>query len=210
MTGSDPQQMHEDPVKYAVVPGPFDHAEGVDIEKDQHLASPQPLSRFAVRCRARGPASGMQHSPTQDTAGRSTTPRRTYARSFWRIASFISAKNGLLVVIAVKERASGAVAAAQATSLDGGGWTWVAPDGKATATGDGNGSAIVNGGGHGNELEAGTYDETRVAFDIPESARGGMLMFKDSNSHLFKWQMPAKDAGPQIAKFSEEAHKLVS
>ncbi|PNE31103.1 hypothetical protein AF335_23765 [Streptomyces eurocidicus] len=59
-------------------------------------------------------------------------------------------------------------------------------------------------------MEAGTYDETRVAFDIPESARGGMLMFKDSNSHLFKWQMPAKDAGPQIAKFSEEAHKLVS
>ncbi|WP_171166386.1 hypothetical protein [Streptomyces sp. I05A-00742] len=117
---------------------------------------------------------------------------------------YTKARNGLFAVISVKEKATRAAPAAQAVSLDGGGWKWVAPDGRATDSGSGNGAAIVQGGGHGNIVQPGTYDLTQVAFDIPEAARGGTLMFLDARGHIFRWKVPAKDSGPGAAELARK------
>ncbi|MFE4420466.1 hypothetical protein [Streptomyces sp. NPDC056817] len=111
-----------------------------------------------------------------------------------------TAANGVFAIIAVRDRATGAIAAAESKGLDGGGWQWIAPDGQAVDQGEGNSSGVIpQGFGGGGMVQAGTYHWNTARFDLAEAQRGGTIAYTDGAGQTFRWKVPASDAGPDLA-----------
>ncbi|MGW7350988.1 hypothetical protein [Streptomyces sp. NPDC054784] len=111
--------------------------------------------------------------------------------------------NDVLVVVAIKEKATSAAPAAGAAPAGGGGWTWIAPDGQAIDAGDGSVAFNVvpegfNGGG---DVQPGTYIWASEVFDLTtEQAKSGTLAYVDGSGAGYRWKVPATDTGPEAAK----------
>ncbi|MFJ5156300.1 hypothetical protein ACIQCF_33030 [Streptomyces sp. NPDC088353] len=112
-----------------------------------------------------------------------------------------TAANGVYAIIAVKDRATGTIAAAESRGLDGGGWQWIAPDGQALDEGENDASSITpDGFTGGGMIKAGTYHWNTIAFDLTEAQRrGGTIAYTDGAGATFRWKVPASDGGPELA-----------
>ncbi|MFV8127556.1 hypothetical protein [Streptomyces syringium] len=113
--------------------------------------------------------------------------------------------NGLFAVVTVKVRATTAVAAGEAAPAGRGGWQWAAPDGQAVSTLDGQaGNVVLDGFRTGGDTQPGTIRWTARAFDISEAQRGGTLIYVDGEGAAYRWTVPARDAGPQVAEVNKK------
>ncbi|MEU4154714.1 hypothetical protein [Streptomyces antimycoticus] len=111
-----------------------------------------------------------------------------------------TAANGVYAIITVRDKATGEKAATESAMIEGGGWQWIAPDGQALAEGENDASSITpNGFTGGGMVKAGTWQWGTVAFDLTEAQRGGTLAYTDGAGATFKWKVPAKDNGPELA-----------
>ncbi|MGW0920057.1 hypothetical protein ACWD3J_13705 [Streptomyces sp. NPDC002755] len=114
-----------------------------------------------------------------------------------------TAANGLYAIITVKDRAPGA-SAAESAPIEGGGWQWIAPDGQALSEGENDASSITpQGFTGGGTILAGSWAWQTIAFDISEAQRGGTLVYTDGTATAYRWTVPAKDTGPELAKLKK-------
>ncbi|MFC9617766.1 hypothetical protein [Streptomyces sp. NPDC056938] len=110
------------------------------------------------------------------------------------------AQNGVFAIIAVKVRPARAAAATESAPIEGGGWQWIAPDGQALNEGENEASSITPSGFTGGGMvQAGSYKWRTIAFDLSEGQRGGTIVYTDGDGTPFRWKVPAKDAGPELA-----------
>lgn len=107
--------------------------------------------------------------------------------------------SGMFVIVVTKDQAPQAAAVATAPAT-GGGWTWIAPDGQATTTMNGNANMVVLTGLTGDVAPAGAYVDASVVFDVPASAKGGTLQYTDGSGETFRWKTPAANTGPQVGQ----------
>lgn len=109
--------------------------------------------------------------------------------------------NGRFVIITTKVQAMTAAPAAETAPADGGGWTYIAPDGQAITTMDGNATTVTlddfNGAG---TFDPGTFKWDSEAFDIAPNQAGGTLSYKDGSGHITRWTLPKTNTGPQVDK----------
>jgi hypothetical protein len=109
--------------------------------------------------------------------------------------------NGEFVTVTIKARAMTAVAASETVPAGNGGWTYVAPDGQAISTLDGNVDDVtIDGFNSGATVDPGTYHWDAETFDIAPSQVGGTLSYKDGSDHITRWKLPATTTGPQATK----------
>jgi hypothetical protein len=109
--------------------------------------------------------------------------------------------NGTYAIITVKDKATGSNAAAESAPIEGGGWQWIAPDGQALDEGENDASSITpNGFTGGGTIKAGTWHWDSIAFDLTAAqAHGGTIAYTDGAGGVFKWKVPTKDSGPEVA-----------
>ncbi|MEV5770097.1 hypothetical protein AB0L49_02335 [Streptomyces antimycoticus] len=75
------------------------------------------------------------------------------------------------------------------------------PDGQAVDTLSGNATNVSpDGYTSGGTVKPGTYQQRAVAFDITTAQQGGTLTYTDGDGATWRWTMPAKDTGPELAK----------
>lgn len=111
--------------------------------------------------------------------------------------------NGVFAIITVKDRAP-AGEAAESAPIEGGGWQWIAPDGQALDEGENEASSITpNGFTGGGMIPAGAYKWRTIAFDLTEKQRAGTLVYTDGAGATFRWKVPAKDSGPELAQLKK-------
>ncbi|MFJ9154280.1 hypothetical protein ACIRP7_40995 [Streptomyces sp. NPDC102270] len=111
--------------------------------------------------------------------------------------------NGTFAIITVKDRAP-AGSAAESAPIELGGWQWIAPDGQALAEGENDASSITpNGFSGGGTIPAGAYKWRTIAFDLTEKQRGGTILYTDGDGATFRWKVPAKDSGPELAQLKK-------
>lgn len=113
--------------------------------------------------------------------------------------------NGRFIIITTKVQAMTAAPAAETAPADGGGWTYITPDGQAISTMDGNATTVTlddfNGAG---TIDPGTFKWDSEAFDIAPNQAGGTLSYKDGRGHITRWTLPKTNTGPQVDKVLRE------
>lgn len=114
------------------------------------------------------------------------------------------AANGVFAIVAVKDAAVSGAAATENAPAAGGGWQWIAPDGQTLSGDDGEAASITPQGFGGDpNVQPGAWTWRTVAFDMSEEQRGGTLVYVDGLDEAFKWEVPAKDQGPDVAKLKQ-------
>lgn len=113
---------------------------------------------------------------------------------------------GLFAVVTIKDRATKAVAAAEAPPISGGGWKWIAPDGEAIDAGGGTSfNVVMDKYNNAGPVQPGSFHWTAEVFDLtPEQAKGGTLVYTDGEGTAYRWKVPAKDSGPQIDEVKQQ------
>jgi hypothetical protein len=107
--------------------------------------------------------------------------------------------------VGYKARAVTAVAADQAAPIDGGGWSWVAPDGQAIAQGNGEAyNVTAESFNAGRTVQPGSYVLDGAVFDLDTVQAGGTLIYTDGEGKAYRWLMPTKDTGPEAAQIKKE------
>ncbi|MFJ6566663.1 hypothetical protein ACIQNU_04535 [Streptomyces sp. NPDC091292] len=142
---------------------------------------------------AQSPADGSPGSEPLDVTPTTVVYQKT--------AMGYTAANGVYAIIAVKDEATSG-GAAESAPIEGGGWQWIAPDGEALEAGEGGAASITPSGfAGGGMIPAGAFKWDTVAFDLTqEQADGGALVYTDGAGATFRWKVPAKDSGPELAK----------
>ena len=108
--------------------------------------------------------------------------------------------NGVYAIITVKDRATGATAAAESAPIEGGGWQWIAPDGQALDEGENDASSITpNNFTGGGTVKSGTWHWRTIACDLAGAQRGGKISYTDGAGTVYQWKVPAQDTGPELA-----------
>lgn len=115
-------------------------------------------------------------------------------------------EHGRFAVVTVKDKATSAVAAAEAPPASGGGWAWIAPDGQSVDSGGGTSfNVVLDSFNNAGEVQPGSFTWNAVVFDLTEKqAAGGTLVYTDGNGTTHRWKVPAEDTGPQIEQVKEE------
>lgn len=117
-----------------------------------------------------------------------------------RTAMGNTAANGVFAIITVRDRATGHTAATESAPVESGGWQWIAPGGQALNEGENEASSVQpNGFVGGGMVQPGTWHWRTIAFDLAEAQRGGTLAYTDGAGSVYRWKVPAKDAGPELA-----------
>lgn len=112
--------------------------------------------------------------------------------------------NGTYAVVAYKARSATAVAAAETAPAENGGWQWIAPDGQAVSTMDGDATSVTPDGFLGSGAVAlGSYQWRSQAFDLTKAQHGGQLVYTDGEGKTYRWKMPSTDAGSEVAKLKK-------
>ncbi|MFK8844661.1 hypothetical protein [Streptomyces sp. Ac-502] len=112
--------------------------------------------------------------------------------------------NGSYAVVAYKAKSATAVAAAETVPAENAGWQWIAPDGQAVSTMDGDATSVTPDGFLGSGAVAlGSYQWRSQAFDLTKAQHGGQLVYTDGEGKTYRWTMPAKDSGPEAAKLKK-------
>ncbi|WP_328924348.1 hypothetical protein OG429_06610 [Streptomyces sp. NBC_00190] len=107
--------------------------------------------------------------------------------------------------IAYKARATTAVAADQVAPIDGGGWSWVAPDGQAIAQGNGEAfNVVADSFNAGRTVQPGSFVLDGAVFDLDTVHAGGILIYTDGEGKAYRWTMPKRDAGLEAAQIKKE------
>lgn len=111
------------------------------------------------------------------------------------------AEQEVFAVVAYKAASTKGAAASETVPAGNGGWEWIAPDGEAAENG-GFSAPSVNAKGFTNAgpIQSGSFQWRSQVFDIDEAQRGGTLIYTDGEGEAYRWKMPAKDAGPELAK----------
>lgn len=143
-------------------------------------------------------------SPADGGAGGGTLEVTPSTVVYQKEAMSNKAANGTYAIIAVKDRAPEG-AAAESAPAEGGGWQWVAPDGQALDDGDNDAGGITpDGFTGGGSIPGGAHKWDTVAFDLSEAqANGGTLVYTDGAGARYRWKVPAKDSGPEVAKLKK-------
>ncbi|WP_030777386.1 hypothetical protein [Streptomyces sp. NRRL S-920] len=107
----------------------------------------------------------------------------------------------VFAVVAYKAKSTRGVAASETVPAEAKGWQWIAPDGE-TAENNGFSAPSVNAKGFTNAgpIQPDSFQWRSQVFDITEAQRGGTLVYTDGEGQTYRWKMPAKDAGPELAK----------
>ncbi|GAA1367494.1 membrane lipoprotein lipid attachment site-containing protein [Streptomyces beijiangensis] len=112
----------------------------------------------------------------------------------------VTSKYGTFVVVTMREKSLSANPAEEEKPAAGG-WKWLAPDGQTTVAGNGNSAQVSLGAynSHG-EIQPGDTQPRATVFDLTlAQARGGSAVYTDGTKAPFRWEIPAKDSGPDVA-----------
>ncbi|MGW7087491.1 hypothetical protein ACWGH2_28900 [Streptomyces sp. NPDC054871] len=117
-----------------------------------------------------------------------------------------TAKNGVFVVVTMKDKAMTGAPADEVAPISGGGWSWIAPDGESVGFDSGNSSSIViDKYNNADPVQPGTYQWRLQAFDLtPAQAKGGTLIYVDGEEAAHRWKIPAADSGPHVAELKKQ------
>jgi hypothetical protein len=92
----------------------------------------------------------------------------------------------------------GDIAAMPSAPIDGGGWSYITPDGRAIESGNGV-SSSVNPDNYGWPTTiAGATVGWSESWEINPDQAGGTLVYVDGAKKTYRWQIPATDSGPQV------------
>ncbi|MGK5730438.1 hypothetical protein [Streptomyces sp. URMC 124] len=111
-------------------------------------------------------------------------------------------QQGTFAVVTLLEKSLSANPADEESPAKGGGWRWVAADGRSVPAGNGN-AAKVGLGKYGNSggIAPGTSQVRAKVFDLtPAQAKGGTLVYTDGTKSADRWRVPATDTGPQAGE----------
>lgn len=106
------------------------------------------------------------------------------------------------IIIAIKYRNPGTVAAEPADGTSGAGWQYTGADGEQLA----NGVALYPNGFGGmtvNPVQPGAFTQSAQTWGIRNNQRGGTIQYTDGAGRIFRWAVPAQDNGPQIAEMKK-------
>ncbi|MFD9566433.1 hypothetical protein [Streptomyces sp. NPDC059994] len=117
-----------------------------------------------------------------------------------------TSKYGTFAVVTMGEKSLSANPAAETALAEGGGWHWIAPNGRLVAEGAGNAARVALGTyRHSGAIEPGARRLRAKVFDLtPAQTRGGKLIHTDGTDSSDRWSMPARDSGPQVADVKAE------
>jgi hypothetical protein len=117
-----------------------------------------------------------------------------------------TAANGVFVVVTMKDKAMTAVAADEPAPISGGGWKWMASDGETIDTQGGNAfNVVMDKFNNADPVQPGAYQWRSQVFDLtPAQAKGGTLIYIDGEEKAFRWEMPSKDSGPNVAEVKKQ------
>ncbi|THA58340.1 hypothetical protein [Streptomyces sp. A1136] len=119
--------------------------------------------------------------------------------------SVIKPTKATFAFVGYKARAVTAVAADQAAPIDGGGWSWVAPDGQAIAQGNGEAfNVVADSFNAGRTVQPGSFVLDGAVFDLETVQAGGTLIYTDGEGKAYRWTMPNQDTGPEAAQVKKE------
>ncbi|MFI2764316.1 hypothetical protein ACH5A3_36615 [Streptomyces echinatus] len=115
-------------------------------------------------------------------------------------------KNGVFVIVTMKDKAMTAVAADEPPPITGGGWKWMAPDGQMIGWDSGNSSMVaLDKYDEADPVQPGGFQWRSQVFDLTlAQAKGGTLIYVDGEEKAFRWEMPAADAGPNVGEVKKE------
>ncbi|MFF1547171.1 hypothetical protein [Streptomyces sp. NPDC058291] len=115
-------------------------------------------------------------------------------------------KNGVFVIVTMKDKAVTAVAADEPAPITGGGWKWMAPDGQMIGWDSGDSSMVtLDKYNEADPVQPGGYQWRSQVFDLTTAqAKGGTLIYIDGEEKAFRWEMPAADAGPNLAEVKKQ------
>lgn len=125
---------------------------------------------------------------------------------FTKQAAGEAAANGVFVVVAMKDKATGAVAADEPAPITGGGWKWMSPDGEMIGWDSGNSTNVTPNKYENNDpVQPGAWQWRSKVFDLTEDqAKGGTLIYIDGEEKAFRWEMPSTDSGPNSADLKKQ------
>ncbi|MGP9022498.1 hypothetical protein ACT1U9_29355 [Streptomyces sp. BR1] len=117
-----------------------------------------------------------------------------------------TAKYGTFAIVTMDERSLSANPASETLVAKGGGWHWLAPDGRRIAEDSGNAAKVTLAKyRHSNAIEPGAHQLRAKVFDLtPAQAKGGRINYTDGTASSDRWTVPAKDSGPQVADVKKE------
>ncbi|WP_030757152.1 hypothetical protein [Streptomyces sp. NRRL F-5135] len=112
----------------------------------------------------------------------------------------------VFAVVTVKQRPTTAAPAAEVPPMSGGGWSWIAPDGQSIDEGNGQSfNVVMDDFGAAGPVQPGSFVWDAAVFDLTAAqAKGGTLVYVDSEETAFRWKIPAADSGPQVAEVKEQ------
>ncbi|THA56087.1 hypothetical protein [Streptomyces sp. A1136] len=119
--------------------------------------------------------------------------------------TFTKPTKATFAFVGYKARAVTAVAADQVAPIDGGGWSWIAPDGQAIAQGNGEAyNVTAESFNAGRTVQPGSFVLDGAVFDLDTVQAGGTLIYTDGEGKAYRWTMPKQDTGPEAAQIKKE------
>jgi hypothetical protein len=110
----------------------------------------------------------------------------------------LTPKNGQFLTVIFMLRPVGDIAAMETAPIDGGGWTYITPDGKALEQGNGESFSVTLNDYNRPMTVVGASVGSSESWDITVAQAGGVLQYTDGAKKTYRWQIPAADTGPQV------------
>lgn len=113
--------------------------------------------------------------------------------------------SGLFLTVGFKNKAVDGTPKGTAP-IEGGGWTYIAPDGQALEQGNGSHafSVTANNFNDVGPYQPGTFSYDAETWDISEAQRGGTILYTDGDGKTYRWTVPAQDGGPEVEKLKTD------
>ncbi|MFJ7998924.1 hypothetical protein ACIQ7D_17510 [Streptomyces sp. NPDC096310] len=112
----------------------------------------------------------------------------------------------LFAVITVKQRPTTAAPAGEVPPMSSGGWSWIAPDGQSVDEGNGQSfNVVMDDFSAAGPVQPGSFVWDAAVFDLTAAqAKGGTLVYVDSEGTAYRWKIPSGDSGPQVAEVKKQ------
>ncbi|MFF7725193.1 hypothetical protein [Streptomyces sp. NPDC008001] len=118
----------------------------------------------------------------------------------------VTPQHGTFAVVTLKEASLSANPADEEAPAKGGGWRWVAADGRSVPAGNDNAARVVlEKYRHSGGIPPGASQVRAKVFDLtPAQAKGGTIVYTDGTKSADRWTVPATDTGPQVAEVKQQ------